>query len=139
MNLRLAFIALSAAVSVDANCGNATLSPNARYKANVLIIGDSISMAVPYTPGGYGLNVQEILGAKGINVEHAGGWFSGGQCSTTVKGLSCTTPTFENNYLNFTGQYDVCVGVKRGVVKEGSWDSSLIAPMPQHPLQLRSA
>jgi len=70
-------------------------------------VGDSISMDVPYTPGGYGLNVQKILGAQGINVEHVGGWYGGGQCSNTVKGLLCTTPTSLNNYLNFTGTYDV--------------------------------
>jgi hypothetical protein len=38
-------------------CGNETIPPVAGRK-NVLLIGDSISMAVPYTPGGYGKNVQ---------------------------------------------------------------------------------
>ena len=104
LRLSILLVSLTSAMS---NCGNATLPPRSGAKANVLIIGDSISMDVPYTPGGYGLNVQHILGAKGINVEHAGGWFSGGQCSNTVKGLSCTTPNFTNNYLNFTGTYDV--------------------------------
>ena len=38
-------------------CGDSTdpLEPGTK---NVLIIGDSISMAVPYTPGGYGKNVE---------------------------------------------------------------------------------
>lgn len=30
-----------------------------------------------------------------------------GQCSNTVKGLLCTTPTQPRNYLNFTGTFDV--------------------------------
>ena len=135
----IAVIAASfVAAQSDSVCGNATLPPNSRYKANVLIIGDSISMAVPYTPGGYGVNVQKILGAKGINVEHAGGWYGGGQCSNTVKGLLCTTPTKENNYLNFTGQYDVCVGdvsARHG----GLYGHLSRCFLPQHPLQLRPA
>lgn len=70
----------------------------------VLIVGDSISMAVPYTPGGYGINVQQLLEPLDIAVQHAGGWYAGGQCSNTVKGLLCTAP---DAYLNFTGTFDV--------------------------------
>lgn len=85
-------------------CGNATAAPTG---TSVLVIGDSISMAVPYTPGGYGVPLQALLRAKGITAEHVGGWFAGGQASNTPKGLECTQPTTPQNYLNFTGTYDV--------------------------------
>ena len=80
-------------------CGNVTVPPDATATANVLVIGDSISMAVPYTPGGYGVPLQALLRAKGVATQHAGGWYSGGQGSNTIKGLLCTTA---DNYLNFT-------------------------------------
>jgi hypothetical protein len=43
--------------SLKHSCGNATIPPSPGA-LNVLIIGDSISMAMPYTDGGYGRNVQ---------------------------------------------------------------------------------
>lgn len=85
-------------------CGNVTVPPDATATANVLVIGDSISMAVPYTPGGYGVPLQALLRAKGVATQHAGGWFSGGQASNTPKGLLCTTA---DNYLNFTVRWGV--------------------------------
>lgn len=75
-------------------------------RPNVLLIGDSISMPVPFTPGGYGVNVKELLTAKGMNVWHNGGWESGGQASNTVKGLLCTNTSTPGNWLNVTGTYD---------------------------------
>lgn len=87
-------------------CGNATVRKPGN-NGSVLLIGDSISMAVPYTPGGYGVVVQQLLGAKGISVEHNGGWYNGGQASNTVKGLNCTDPTTDGNWLDFDGQFDV--------------------------------
>lgn len=76
-------------------------------RPNVLMIGDSISMPVPFTPGGYGANARALLQKRSINSWHAGGWESGGQASNTVKGLACTNTTVAGNYLNFSGTYDV--------------------------------
>ncbi len=53
------------------------------------------------------MNVIANLTAKGINVQHAGGWYGGGQCSNTVKGLLCTNTSTPNNYLNFSGVFDI--------------------------------
>jgi len=94
--------ALACGAAAVSTCGNATLPPSSKATANVLVIGDSISMAVPYTPGGYGVPLQALLRAKGIATQHVGGWYAGGQASNTPKGLLCTEPTTENNYLNFT-------------------------------------
>jgi hypothetical protein len=103
----LACVLMGAAVlAQDNNCGNAS-APLDNTRPNVLIIGDSISMAIPYTPGGYGIPVQQILASHGVACTHAGGWYAGGQCSNTVKGLLCTNSTSANNWLNVTGTYDV--------------------------------
>lgn len=90
------------------DCGNATISPKAGFR-NVLLIGDSISMAPPYTPGGYGAVARQILESRSppIYVQHAGGWYGGGQASNTVKGLYCTSAASPNNYLNVSGRFDV--------------------------------
>jgi len=53
---------------------------------NVLMIGDSISMPVPFTPGGYGVNAREMLEARNVSAFHAGGWGHGGKASNTAKG-----------------------------------------------------
>jgi len=82
-------------------------APLSSTQPNVLFIGDSISMSVPYTPGGYGVNVREGLAARNINSWHSGGLESGGQASNTLKGLWCTNPAAPGNWLNFTGTYDV--------------------------------
>lgn len=74
---------------------------------NVLLIGDSISEAIPFTPGGYGGNVRTSLTKLGVNVWHQGGWLSGGQASSTIKGLRCTDPDVDGNWLNVSGTYDV--------------------------------
>jgi hypothetical protein len=115
--MKLAVLSAAAAVSVasllpgvraQGACGNATLSLSST-QPNVLIIGDSISMAVPYTPGGYGVPVQQILGGKGVFAQHGGGWFSGGQASNTPKGLNCTDASNPDGYLpsSFQGTFDV--------------------------------
>lgn len=106
--LLFAAAALAVAAQSDSACGNAS-SPLSPTKPNVLLLGDSISMVPPYTPGGYGSALHELLSAAGIESQHAGGWFGGGQCSNTVKGLLCTTSTTPNNYLNVTGgKFDLC-------------------------------
>ena len=110
---RLAVSFLLFAVNVqsqsDTNCGNATL-PLKSDRKNVLIVGDSISMVDPYTPGGYGGILRGLLEENGVDAQHAGGWFSGAQDSNTVKGLLCTSPAQPNNYLNISGntKFDVC-------------------------------
>jgi hypothetical protein len=87
-------------------CGNATqpLTPSAK---NVLLIGDSISMTPPYTPGGYGHALELLLTAKGVAVQHAGGNYGGGQCADTRQGLVCTNLTNSAGYLNFAGRFDL--------------------------------
>ena len=96
-----ACLAFGAAQS-DSKCGNATtaLVPG---RPNVLLVGDSISMVPPYTPGGYGAALQTLLEAQGIAVQHAGGWYAGGQCSNTVKGLLCTNVSTPNSYVVIPG------------------------------------
>ncbi len=88
------------------DCGDypATLATD---RPNVLLIGDSISMPVPYTPGGYGDNARQLLTNLGMRVWHNGGWGSGGQASNTVKGLHCTNASTPGNWLNVSGTYDV--------------------------------
>ena len=102
-----AALARSSAQS-DTQCGNAT-EPLVAGKRNVLLIGDSISMSDPYTPGGYGVPLRALLEAAGVAVQHAGGWFGGGQCSNTVKGLLCTNASTPNNYITIPGggKFDV--------------------------------
>jgi hypothetical protein len=88
-----------------ASCGNKTL-PLSSTLPNVMVIGDSISMAVPYTPGGYGIEIQEAL--QGVAyVQHSGGWFAGGQASNTPNQLACTNASTPGNWLEFTGTFDV--------------------------------
>jgi hypothetical protein len=81
--------------------------PLSTTQPNVLLIGDSISMAVPSTPGGYGINARTLLAAQNVTVQHNGGWGKGGQASNTVKGLECTNISTAGNWLNFTGTFDV--------------------------------
>ena len=75
-------------------CGSPTQPLNATT-ANVLIVGDSISMG----SSGYGQNVRAMLEqnvnstAPGLgqlaNVQHAGGWGGGGQALSTAHGITC--------------------------------------------------
>ena len=91
------------------HCGDFP-APLSASEKNVLLIGDSISMPVPFTPGGYGLNVKAALAtlpAGPVNTWHAGGWESGGQASNTAKGMVCTNSSTSGNYLNFSGTFDV--------------------------------
>ena len=104
MAAALLLLVLARGAHGASTCGNVTVPPDATATANVLVIGDSISMAVPYTPGGYGVPLQALLRAKGVATQHAGGWYSGGQGSNTIKGLLCTTA---DNYLNFTVRWGV--------------------------------
>jgi hypothetical protein len=101
----LAGLAVTAASAAPSLCGNATLPLDPSTK-NVLLIGDSISMTPPYTPGGYGHALELLLQAKGISVQHAGGNFAGGQCGDTRLGKTCTNTTGPG-YLNFDGKFDL--------------------------------
>eukprot|EP00047_Mylnosiga_fluctuans_P006473 m.247119 g.247119 ORF g.247119 m.247119 type:complete len:247 (+) comp15296_c0_seq1:14-754(+) len=108
MKWLLVLAALTACTAAAMPCGNFTLSPRKGFK-NVLIVGDSISMAPPYTPGGYGDVVRKHFESLSppVYVQHAGGWYAGGQAANTVKGLICTNSSTESNYLNVTGTFDV--------------------------------
>ena len=97
-----AFAAALAAAQSDSQCGNAT-EALAAGKRNVLLVGDSISMSDPYTPGGYGVPLRALLEGAGVAVQHAGGFYGGGQCSNTVKGLLCTNASTPNNYIAIPG------------------------------------
>ena len=103
--MRVVLLLAVTAGSASALCGNATL-PLDPSKPNVLLIGDSISMSPPYTPGGYGHALAALLTARGIAVQHAGGAFSGGQCGDTRLGLACTNATGES-WLDFEGTFDL--------------------------------
>lgn len=89
-------------------CGNAT-KPLTASKLNVLILGDSISMTPPYTPGGYGGALEKLLAPVGIVAQHAGGEFGGGQCGDTREGLVCTNASNPLGYLpeSFKGTFDL--------------------------------
>lgn len=93
---------------VPTTCGHYP-EPLTTDRPNVLLIGDSISMPVPYSPGGYGANARELLENRSVNVWHNGGWDAGGQASNTVKGLLCTNASTPGNWLNITEgmKYDV--------------------------------
>ena len=93
---------------VPTTCGHYP-EPLATDRPNVLLIGDSISMPVPYSPGGYGVNARELLENRSVNVWHNGGWDAGGQASNTVKGLLCTNTSTPGNWLNISAgmKYDV--------------------------------
>ncbi len=98
----LAVLAFSTAAQ---DCGNATEPLNPSTK-NVLLIGDSISMTPPYTPGGYGGAAEKLLAAAGVTTQHAGGDFSGGQCADTRHGLTCANATGPG-WLDFEGTFDL--------------------------------
>jgi hypothetical protein len=76
---------------------------------------DSISMATPgASPGGYGAQTRVLLESnktftKGMDIHlwHNGGWGSGGQAASTIKGMLCTNASTSGNWLNFTGTADV--------------------------------
>jgi len=87
-------------------CGDLA-APLSADMPNVLLIGDSISMPPPFTPGGYGSDTKAILANAHVHTWHNGGWEAGGQASNTVKGLHCTNSSTPGNWLNFTGTYDV--------------------------------
>ena len=87
-----------AAAPEKPSCGNRT-KPLAAGKKNVLIIGDSISMTPPYTPGGYGGALEALLAAQGIAAQHAGGEFAGGQGGDSEMGTLCTDPALPTNYF----------------------------------------
>ena len=101
MMMKLLLLASVASASTALLCGNTTL-PLTPGRPNVLLIGDSISMTPPYTPGGYGGVLAALLTTSGIAVQHAGGAFSGGQCGDTRRGIICTNLTGES-WLSVSG------------------------------------
>jgi len=114
MNRALLFSAAVASASAAAPlCGNASQPLNRAVK-NVLLIGDSISMVPPFTPGGYGGALRDLLTAAGYGAQHAGGFYAGGQCSNTPHGLACTLANETNNWVTVTGTdgqaaaFDLC-------------------------------
>ena len=66
-------------------------------------------MSPPYTPGGYGHALEQLLRAKGVAVQHAGGDETGGQAGDTRLGLLCTNQTGPG-YLDFEGSFDLMYG-----------------------------
>lgn len=127
-------LAALCATAVHATCGNATL-PLDPTRKNVLIIGDSISMTPPYTPGGYGHALEQLLTAQGIAVQHAGGDYSGGQAGDTRNGLICTDPTGPG-YLNFSGTFDL-IHFNYGLHDLANYSSEL-PPLPLGALAPRN-
>lgn len=114
--LGVAALVAGASAAAPPLCGNMSVPLN-RAVPNVLLIGDSISMVPPYTPGGYGGALRDLLTANGIASQHAGGWYAGGQCSNTPKGLACTLPNeTSTNWLGVVGadgkpaMFDICHG-----------------------------
>ena len=91
-------------------CTQPALSTSAK---NVLLVGDSISMPSPPSPGGYGLIVKALLenasytNGTAVSVWHNGGWGNGGQASSTRKGMNCTSNVTAGNWLDFSGTLDV--------------------------------
>ena len=79
-------------------CGNLT-KPLQPGKKNILLIGDSISMTPPFTPGGYGGALEALLTARGYAVQHAGGDFSGGQAGDSNMGVLCTNESYAGSYF----------------------------------------
>ena len=100
------------------DCGPPPLPLN-RSVANVLLVGDSISMgtasssSTPRTeavPLGYGWEVQRFLQEQAV-VQHNGGWYAEGQAANTVKGVACIkhwlgSEPWDIVHLNF-GLHDV--------------------------------
>ena len=91
-------------------CTQPALSTSAK---NVLLVGDSISMPSPPSPGGYGLIVKALLentrytNGTAVSVWHNGGWGNGGQASSTRKGMNCTNNATAGNWLDFSSTLDV--------------------------------
>ena len=131
----IAFAATASAFEASV-CGNNTL-PLTPGKKNVLLIGDSISMSPPYTPGGYGAALAALLTAKGVAVQHAGGAFSGGQCGDTRLGLICTNLTNPDGYLSFEGKFDL-VHANWGLHDLANYSAALPRlPLPQYSANLQ--
>jgi len=113
--------------------------PLSTTQPNVLLIGDSISMPVPFTPGGYGNNTRWMLEAKNISVQHNGGWGKGGQASNTPKGLSCTNTSTSGNWFNFTGTFDIIhfnFGL-HDLVASGPGEGAEHVDIPQYMLNIK--
>ena len=82
-----------------ASCGNIT-KPLDKTRPNVLLIGDSISMTPPYTPGGYGGALEKLLADKGVAAQHAGGDFAGGQAGDSEMLTLCTNESYARGYFS---------------------------------------
>lgn len=128
--LLAALLVLPSSAAPAAPCGNATL-PLESTKKNVLLVGDSISMSPPYTPGGYGHILEQLLSAQGVFVQHAGGDFSGGQCADTRTGLKCTNLTGPG-MLDVEGTFDL-IHFNYGLHDLANYSAALPPlPLPQY-------
>jgi hypothetical protein len=134
--LLAASAATAAAAAAGPICGNATLPLDAS-RPNVLLIGDSISMTPPYTPGGYGHALEQLLTAKGVAVQHAGGNYAGGQCGDTRLGLTCTNAsgTSADSYLNFEGSFDL-IHFNYGLHDLASYPARPQLPLPDYGVNI---
>jgi lysophospholipase L1-like esterase len=115
-------------------CGNETLSPSPTQRS-VLLIGDSISMTPPFTPGGYGGALEALLAKSGVAVQHTGGNFAGGQAGDTRHGLVCTNATAPS-YLAFEGKFDL-IHFNFGLHDLANYSAELPPlPLPQYGANL---
>jgi hypothetical protein len=118
-------------------CGDYT-QPLSTTMPNVLLIGDSISMPIGPSPGGYGQYAKDMLANHSIVAQHNGGWGKGGQASNTVKGLLCTNSSTQGNWLNFTGKFDLIhfnFGL-HDLVDAGPGEGKEHVELPQYGLNL---
>ncbi len=91
----------------------------------------------PYTPGGYGHVLEQLLEAKGVSVQHAGGDFGGGQCGDTRLGLVCTN-TSGPGYLNTPGTFDL-IHFNYGLHDLANYSAALPRlPLPQYEANLQA-
>ena len=71
----LLLLTVVAQIPSDYDCGTPLVALSAT-QPNVLLVGDSISMVPPYTPGGYGEATRTLLAAQSVTAQHAGGTLS---------------------------------------------------------------
>lgn len=57
-------------------------------------------------PGGYGSYLTDILDQHGVAVQHAGGFYSGGQCGDSNHEILCTNISAPS-WLAFSGTFDI--------------------------------
>lgn len=103
-----------AQLPLTTDCGPPPLALN-RSLPNVLLIGDSISLAIADNCSiprvlGYGWKVQRFLQEQAA-VQHSGGWYAEGNAANTIKGVTCIrhwlgSARWDVVHLNF-GLHDI--------------------------------